>query len=254
MARSQVKRASRVKSSSASGRAEGPSPSYADMLRARIADPEHSKGQRTRWTLLASAAEMLEERGYTGLRVTDVNEKAGVSNALFYLYFKNKEEITREVMTGFLEVLFARDDASPKPQSVEEAIFRGNYDYLRHFAANPGLMRCLMQFGDEISEFGRLWRESSHGWVARVARRLAREPELAGRDLDELSAQVTALGAMVDGYLRAIYVEKVPSAVETLKAIAPDAAARALFLTQLWVRAIYCRDMHWSPGDSLKST
>jgi AcrR family transcriptional regulator len=189
----------------------------------------------------------LEERGYNGLRVTDVNEKAAVSNALFYLYFKNKDKITAEVMTGFLEVLYARSEDAPKPQSVEEAIFRGNYDYLRQFAANPGLMRGLMQFGDEIPEFGRLRREADQRWVQRVVKRLAREPELANRDTNELSAEVGALGMMVDGFLRSVYVEKRTAIAAYTKAFAPDPFSLALFLTQLWVRAIYGRDMRWSP-------
>jgi AcrR family transcriptional regulator len=254
MARSSAKRSVRASKISVPASALGVSEQavlpYGELLRRRIADPEHSKGQRTRWSLLAAAAEMLEERGYRGLRVTDVNEKAGVSNALFYLYFKNKDEITAEVMTGFLDVLYARSEDAPRPQSVEESIFRGNYDYLRQFIANPGLMRCLMQFGDEMPEFGRLWREAGQRWIERVIKRLSREPELANRDIDVLFAEATTLGMMVDGFLRSVYVEKESGAAVYVRAVAPDPVSRALFLTQLWIRAIYCRDMRWSPARS----
>ncbi len=223
---------------------------YGELLRKRILDPEHSKGERTRWSLLAAAADMLEERGYRGLRVTDVNEKAGVSNALFYLYFKNKDEITAEVMTGFLEVLYARSEDAPKSQSVEESIFRGNLDYLRHFIANPGLMRCLMQFGDEVPEFSRRWREADQHWVQRVVKRLSREPAFANRNINELFAEVTALGLMVDAFLRSVYVERESATAVYVGAVAPDAVSLALFLTQLWVRALYGRDMRWSPSSN----
>src|SRR5581483_7233848 len=208
---------------------------------------EHSKGKRTRWSLLSAAAEVLEERGYHGLRVTDVNEKARVSNALFYLYFKNKDEITAEVMTGFLDVLYARSEDAPRPQSIEESMFRANYDYLRQYMANPGLMRCLMQFGDESESFRRVWRETDRRWAERVVKRLAREPELAKRDINELFAEVTALGMMVDAFLRSVYVEKEAPTTGYAKAIAPDVVSLALFLTRLWVRAIYGREMRWSP-------
>jgi AcrR family transcriptional regulator len=191
---------------------------------------------------------MLEERGYHGLRVTDVNEKAEVSNALFYLYFKNKDEITAEVMTGFLEVLYARSEDAPKPQSIEESMFRANYDYLRQYVANPGLMRCLMQFGDESEDFRRVWREADRRWAERVVKRLLREPELAKRDVNELFAEVSALGMMVDAFLRSVYVEKEPTTAGYAKAIAPDVVSLSLFLTRLWVRAIYGREMRWSPG------
>ena len=251
MAKSSAKRAVRAAKSVASPAFVPSEPAalpYSELLRRRIADPEHSKGQRTRWSLLAAAADMLEERGYRSLRVTDVNEKAGVSNALFYLYFKNKDEITAEVMTGFLDVLYARSEDAPKPQSVEESIFRGNYDYLRQFIANPGLMRCLMQFGDEMPDFGRLWRDADQRWVQRVVKRLQREPELANRNINELFAEASALGMMVDGFLRSVYVEKESATSTYVRAVAPDAVALALFLTKLWVRAIYGREMRWSPA------
>ena len=137
---------------------------YPRHLRARISEIAKTKGQRTRAALLAAAAELLEHVGYRDLRVTDINERAGVSNALFYTYFENKETIAREVMTGFLQTLYEHDEAETKPSSTEESIYRANLHYVRRFAANPGLMRCLLQFGDEIKEFGSLWTGSdAHG-------------------------------------------------------------------------------------------
>jgi TetR/AcrR family transcriptional regulator, transcriptional repressor for nem operon len=252
MARSSAKRVVRASKTSApeTSRTAGRQSvlRYGELLRQRIAAPEHSKGQRTRWSLLSAAAEVLEERGYHGLRVTDVNEKAQVSNALFYLYFKNKDEITAEVMTGFLDVLYARSEDAPKPQSIEESMFRANYDYLRQYMANPGLMRCLMQFGDENADFRRVWREADRRWAERVVKRLSREPELTRRDINQLFAEVSALGLMVDAFLRSVYVEKEPATTAYAKAVAPDVASLALFLTRLWVRAIYGREMRWSPG------
>jgi AcrR family transcriptional regulator len=220
-----------------------PDTPYPQYLRSLINAPGKSKGQRTRNALLAAAAELLEKVGYRDLRVTDINERANVSNALFYTYFENKETISREVMTGFLQTLYEHDENEPKPKSTEESIYRANLYYVRRFAANPGLMRCLLQFGDEIKEFGSLWRESNRIWLQRVVSKLAREPELASLEVDAIWTMVTALGSMVDGMLRMVYIEADSATRLHAGNLPNDAEQFAIFLTRLWVRGLFGRDM-----------
>lgn len=216
---------------------------YPDYLYALAQEPGRSKGQRTRGALLAAAAELLEKVGYHELRVSDINERAGVSNALFYIYFENKEAISREVMTGFLSTLFDHEETAPKPQSTEESIFRSNLDYVRRFVANPGLMRCLIQFSDEIKEFGTLWRQSNRHWMERVVTRLSREPELKPIDTSTIWNTVSALGTMVDGMLRVVYIDTDPTTRSHAKKLLDDPRELALFLTRLWIRGLFGRDM-----------
>ena len=54
---------------------------FAERLSAAAEAPAKRKGERTRALLKAAAAQLLERGGYRALRVTDINEKAGVSNA-----------------------------------------------------------------------------------------------------------------------------------------------------------------------------
>jgi TetR/AcrR family transcriptional regulator, transcriptional repressor for nem operon len=224
-----------------------PSLSYVQFLRDKAERPNKRKGERTRDRLLAAAAELLESKGYRDLRVSDVNEKAGVSNALFYLYFTNKEVISREVLSGFLESLYPTQDERPRADSAEESIYRANLMYTRLFAANPGLMRCLLQLGDEVPEFGRLWREANRVWLNRVVARLSREPEVGKQGVDAVWATVAAVGTMVDGMLRILYIEKESATRLHVRALGEGEASLALFLTRIWVRALYSRDLQWQP-------
>jgi TetR/AcrR family transcriptional regulator, transcriptional repressor for nem operon len=221
--------------------------SFAARLAATAAGPLQRKGQRTRARLKAAAAQLLESGGYRDLRVTDINERANVSNALFYIYFPNKEKITHEVMTEFLDMLFASPASDTAPSGVEETIYRANLAYVRLFAANPGLMRCLLQFGDEIPEFEKLWRERNAQWLERGVKRMSREPELAGKSSAEIWSSIGAMGMMLDGVLRLLYVERWARARENIMSIAADEPRLALFFTRLWVRALFGREMTWSP-------
>ena len=237
----------RIKATKRSAKAERELLSFPDRLAALAREPGQRKGERTRARLVAAAAQLLEQDGYRKLRVTDINEKADVSNALFYVYFPNKDEITKEVMTQFLDVLFSHSARDTAPANVEEAIFRANADYVSRFAANSGLMRCLLQFGDEMSDFEKLWRERNGQWIKRAVKRFSREPDIALKGVAEVWSATAALGMMMDGMLRLIYVEREPVTREYARAIAPNEQLLALFLTRLWVRTLFSREMMWKP-------
>jgi AcrR family transcriptional regulator len=231
-------------------------PSFAEQLHKAADEPGKRKGERSRNGLKIAAARELERVGYRDLRVSDINEAAGVSNALFYVYFKNKEEITREVLSEFL-ASFGREDTrsdptqrAPAKRSVIESIYRGNLKYARTFAANPGLMRCLMQFGDEIPEFGKLWRDWNAAWFDRSIKALAQDQTVALKTDAERLLAVASLGMMVDGVLRLLYVDEQPRMKQAVKDIGGTPEALALFLTRMWVRAVYGRDLSWAPVDS----
>ena len=221
--------------------------SFCATLLARVDSSSKRKGERTRDRLKAAAAHLLERGGYRDLRVSDINEAAGVSNALFYVYFPNKEKITEEVMTEFLEMLFTPGEYRERPATIEESIYRANFEYVRRFAANSGLMRCLLQFGDEFAEFGRAWRAASTRWITRVVQRLTREVALAASGPDDIWCTTAALGVMQDGLLRLVYIERDPMTKQHLRRTAPDDRALALFLTRLWVRALFAKEMTWLP-------
>jgi AcrR family transcriptional regulator len=222
--------------------------SFTEFLEARSAAPDKRKGERTRDRMKAAAARELERVGYRELRVSDVNETAGVSNALFYVYFKNLQDVTAEVLTEFLETLYDRPPDAARPASPAEAIYAGNLHYIRRFAANPGLMRCLFQFGDEIPEFGELWRKWNREWIDRVLRSLQRDKDVALDDAGQRMIAAAALGTMVDGVLRFLYVDREQRLIEAAEREGPESLA--LLFTRLWFRALYAREMTWSPASA----
>jgi TetR/AcrR family transcriptional regulator, transcriptional repressor for nem operon len=222
---------------------------FAQRLELRAAAPGKRKGARTRDGLKAAAAKLLGTIGYRDLRVSDINEEAGVSNALFYVYFKNKQEITQEVLTEFIETLVPETPGNaPHPATTVEAIYLGNLGYTRVFAANPGLMRCLIQFGDEIPEFGKLWSDWNDRWHDRTLRAIKRRDSASIASADDVFASVCALGMMVDGMLRLLYVERNARALKAANEVGDTPDAIAIFLTRLWYRALFGSEMMWQPS------
>jgi AcrR family transcriptional regulator len=219
--------------------------SYGEFLDARLDDPTKRKGERTRDRLKAATVNMLEKSGYRDLRVTDINETAKVSNALFYVYFQNKEEIAKEVLTDFLSYLDTFRSRDPPHTSSEESIYYGNLRYAEMFRANPGLMRCIFQFTDEFPEFAQHWHAWNRSWRDRVIRSLARARGVQFKSQEDVGLAVVALGSMIDGFLRLAFIEGEPSI--TAPETPADTAALALFLTRMWIRSLFAREMTWSP-------
>lgn len=222
---------------------------FALRLELRAESGKKRKGERTRDRLKAAAARLLEKVGYRDLRVTDINEEAEVSNALFYVYFKNKQEITQEVLEEFLALLETPQSIGRKsPASTGEAIYLGNLEYSRSFMANPGLMHCLIQFGDEIPEFGQLWSDWNNRWVDRTIRSLMKRESVKLENAEQIRLAVSGLGLMVDGLLRQIFVEKDKTILKAARSLGASPEALALFVTRLWYRAMFCEELDWKPG------
>lgn len=213
--------------------------SYAEYLSAQISLAKR-KGERTRLRLKAAAARLLGQVGYRDLRVSDIHEEADVSNALFYVYFKNKEEISQEVLDGFLAFLEGFPDGNRPPASRFGSIRHGNLRYAQMFAANAGLMRCVFQFADEFPAFAAKWHAWNARWRDRTIRAMQRKPDIALAGPGELDAAVIALGAMIDAFLRMAFIEREPSLAGTR--YESDPAALAELLSKLWIRALFAAD------------
>jgi AcrR family transcriptional regulator len=213
---------------------------FADTLRQRQKDAgARRKGERTRDRLKVATVLVLEERGYLRLRVTDICRRARVSPAAFYLYFRNKEEITIEVLTEFLKETFTLGRSPVRPHSLFDAIYEANLKWASAVRANAGLMRCLLQLGDQVPEFRRLGERLNHEWFAYVTQRLMRRFPAARLDERAVLLAVYALGGMMDELSRKVLVARDEHLEPVVDAIAPSDEALAEFLSVLWYRALF---------------
>src|SRR5689334_1056857 len=60
--------------------------------------PRTARGRKTRERIVATAAELVRERGVAETSLDDVIEGAAVSKSQLYLYFENREALLREVV------------------------------------------------------------------------------------------------------------------------------------------------------------
>jgi hypothetical protein len=182
--------------------------SFIKYLERRLQEAAHlRKSQRTRERLKIAAARLLASRGFHEISSGAVSAEAELAEGSFYLYFKDKEDITRTVLDEFLDnFLGPHLAASARPSaSAFEAIRNSNRVWIDLAFDNPGLFRCLLQFADDDAEFGAKMQRRNFEWHMRVIR-----STWHNNDSQESMLLVYLLGGMVDDLIRklVIYLDK----------------------------------------------
>lgn len=175
-----------------------------------VADPvvaddavSESKSALTRSRILDAAAQVLSERGYAGLRLSDVAEVADLQAPAIYYYFSSRDDLIEEVMWAGLadmriHVAAALDDLPDGTSAVDrllvaaEAHLRHELeisDYTTASIRNAGQVPQAIRKRQILEEerYGNVWR--------RLINDVAREG-LLRPELDLYIAQMLVLGAL----------------------------------------------------------
>lgn len=211
--------------------------SFIKFLERRLQDdPPLRKSQRTRERLKIAAARLLASRGYHEISSGAVSAEAALAEGSFYLYFKDKEDITRTVLDEFTgNFLGPHLAASGKPSaSAFEAIRNSNRVWIDLAFDNPGLLRCLLQFADDDAEFGGKMQRQNFEWHMRVAHSAWHNTDSHGSVL-----LVYLLGGMVDDLIRrlVVYVDKQLQAF--LDDIRIDREGLVDVISIIWLRILH---------------
>lgn len=162
-----------------------------------------SKSALTRARILDAAAQVLSERGYAGLRLTDVAAVADLQAPAIYYYYASRDELIEEVMWAGIA------DMREHVAAVLDALPDGTSPLVRLLAAAEAHLRHELEISDyttasirnagqvpqairkrqilEEERYGEIWR--------RLINDIAREG-LLRPELDLYIAQMLALGAL----------------------------------------------------------
>jgi AcrR family transcriptional regulator len=193
------------------------------------------RGLRSRERLKQAARELLNERGYSKLRVQDVTARAGVASGLFYRYFHDLREIVEEISRDFFAELLIGVDPDKASEHRYDWIFDNLSNVVRRFAQNPGILACLFGLAGDYAEFDQIWKENAHQWNLRVAEYLRREIRC---DAAHARRMGFMLGAMTEGVVYQALIRQTGDLLEM--GGKPEDIADTLAV--MWYRAIYLED------------
>lgn len=157
-------------------------------------------GEKSTLKLMAAGARLLDSVGYRDLNVENICTEAKLAKGTFYVYFESKEVFLNQLITryiGFEEQTYPRGD-------LQASAFRRAMDwvtwYERSFAANVGILRCLVQLSASSVDHLELWHQRNLRIVDRaldqVVRQLDIDPHSEVYGLMRMS--VRSVGGMMD--------------------------------------------------------
>jgi len=196
-----------------------------------------ARGEQARARLKEAAARVLERVGYRQMRVVDVTGEAGVAAGLFYHYFPDLESLTVEVLADFMRRFEAIED-------IERGVSKGDWYgrmyahnrlVVESYASNPGIMRCMVQVGDEQPGFGELWRSSYHRRLELFVRALPRLFPAAALSTAQAQLVTTLLAGIGEHLLSEYYIVRTPE----LRALELDAEALTEWISVMFYRALF---------------
>jgi AcrR family transcriptional regulator len=129
--------------------------------------PKTKRGERTRQKILDAAEREIGRKGFAEASISTITAEAAVGQGTFYLYFRSKEDVLRELVLRMgrrlrRHLTLAVADAP----SRLEAERRGLRAFLEFVRANPDLYRVVAesQFVDQ-AVFRRYYEEFAAGYI-----------------------------------------------------------------------------------------
>lgn len=201
------------------------------------------KGDETRDRLMLAAAETLNRLGYHSLRVADICERVGVSSGTFYLYFKNRTDITVRVLKDFVLTHGQFYSGGDRNATAFEAMYAANLQWLKSIRLNSGLHRCMLQLSDEMDEFSEFIQAQNAAWYERVSRSVLRRYGDDDVHPGTVRLAVYALGAMMDEICRKLVVHPDPALNKLVDDTTTSDEELAEFLTVIWYKTLFGEDL-----------
>ncbi len=196
------------------------------------------KGERTRRHLIAVARQLMERDGYLGLRVTDVAQTAKVSTGVFYIYFRDKEEIALCAFREICETAVAQVYEDQLPADSFEAVRTTIGRFAAMILDSGQIMRAVRQMLDQLPEARAIWLDLNEQVARRVARALERrDPGAVGGEHARI-IYAHAAQAMIDTMLLNLVSYRQPDFVT----LAHDRERMIEAFAIMWFRLVYGRN------------
>ncbi len=169
----------------------------------RPVNGQDTKSARTRARILDAAANVLSLKGYSGMRLGDVAEAAGLQTPAIYYHFDSREHLVEEVMWAgmaamrlhLIEVL----DALPAGATALERLLAAVEAHLRYELEISDYTTASIHNAGQVPEENRqrmLAEQASYGAVWRDLIDRAAELGEVRSDYDRFIVQMLIIGAL----------------------------------------------------------
>ena len=163
------------------------------------------KSDRTRRRILTAAKHLFDRRGYRDTTVDDITRRAEIAHGTFYLYFRGKSEILRELSDAALAEF---DSIATHEFRTREEVAALVRQTLEVYQRNRLLMRLLREASVTDAHFREDYDEVFIGLlVDHLRENIARtNADMAGSGHVDARSAARALVGMVESFAYGIFV------------------------------------------------
>lgn len=191
------------------------------------------KGVRTKVAIMCVTCGFLQTHPASDLTVARLCKAAGIAHGTFYVHFADLHALMADLLLGFVE--FAQDVMKQAArQGQGDTVRATTAAYYDLFAANTGVMKCLVNRSEDFPEALQAFQQLNRDWVMGVVEAAQRRAPGSGMAEEERIRRTYALGGMVDQYLTAVLLNNDP----TLSAVSQDRDVVIETLTTLWKKGL----------------
>ena len=138
---------------------------------AALPPPKTKRGEQTRQKILDAAEREIGVKGFAEASISTITAEAAVAQGTFYVYFRTKEDVMRELVLRMGRRL--RHHLTLATAGIDDRLEverRGIHAFLRFVRDNPNLYRIVtgMQFVDEATH-RRYYEELAASYQAALA-------------------------------------------------------------------------------------
>ena len=179
------------------------------------------RGEATRSRILAAAAELIGEAGWSGFSTRDIAARAGVTQGVVSYHWRSKDDLVREAALAATGQMFEPIAAALQAEESVREVFERSLAFVEAIRGDPALTLLLFETmlaasrDEQVREaLAAMLREFRGAFTAALGREGAPEPE----------GLAAALTAALDGlFLHAVVDETldVAGAAEAVLALLP---------------------------------
>jgi AcrR family transcriptional regulator len=183
---------------------ETPAPAGA-ATRTRPPARRERKSDRTRRKVLSAAKQLFDRRGYRDTTVDDITRRAEIAHGTFYLYFKGKSEILRELATTALSEF---DSIAMREFQTREDVAGLVRETLEVYQRNRLLMRLLREASATDTHFREHYDQLLVGMlVEHLQQNIERSnARLAEVDRIDARAAARAVVGMIESFAYGVFI------------------------------------------------
>lgn len=190
------------------------------------------KKQEKRQALLDAAYQLFLEQDSARVSVSDITVRANVAKGTFYLYFKDKEEITK-VLLGRISYRVLADACRHVESLGENLPLAGKVvalaDYIIEYFKRETMVLRLIQHNFSWPTLQDLEAEGEQAPLVRqLLAAIQASPELAGRSQTEVFQRVSILVSMCASVCYTCIIEGKPDTIDNMKPVLYDIIRRSL--------------------------